>query len=433
MPASRRHPGNPAAPAAPAPQPPVREPNPSSSRPLSRRTFLKAGRHRRRGRRGRPVDDRDPARRARAAETPIEHIVISCQENRSFDHYFGYAPQVQAAGFGPPPGYSQPDGARAVRSRRTASPSSRRPTSPHDWGSVHGQWDGGAMDGFMTHSGESRDGLLHRRGAAVLLQPVRDSTLCANFFCSLLGPDLAEPLLPDGRHVGRDHDERPVGLRDLRLPDDPRPARRRRRDLEDLQHRLGQRALRQHRQRRRVLEELRPRPADARQQGRLPQRLPQGPRCRRCRSSSRATPAAGTSIRRPTSGSGWASRRSCVTALRDSPLWDSSAFLLTYDEHGGYFDHVAAAAGRRVRARHPRPDAGSISPYAKPGHLEPTVYELASILKFIERNFGLPTLASVNHRFDPATPVGGNYQAAAPGAPRAAGAAARRPIGASAT
>ena len=48
--------------------------------------------------------------RARAADTPIEHIIIACQENRSFDHYFGYAPQVQAAGFGPPPGFSQPDG-----------------------------------------------------------------------------------------------------------------------------------------------------------------------------------------------------------------------------------------------------------------------------------------------------------------------------------
>ena len=39
-----------------------------------------------------------------------------------------------------------------------------------------------------------------------------------------------------------------------------------------------------------------------------------------------------------------------------------------------------------------------ISPWAKPGHLEPTVYDLTSILKFIERVFGLPTLASVNHR-----------------------------------
>jgi hypothetical protein len=35
---------------------------------------------------------------------------FSCQENRSFDHYFGFAPGVQARGFGPPAGFAQPDG-----------------------------------------------------------------------------------------------------------------------------------------------------------------------------------------------------------------------------------------------------------------------------------------------------------------------------------
>ena len=42
------------------------------------------------------------------------------------------------------------------------------------------------------------------------------------------------------------------------------------------------------------------------------------------------------------------------------------------------------------------------------GFLDPTVYDSTSILKFIERLHGLPTLASVNHRFDVATPTGGN-------------------------
>lgn len=30
-----------------------------------------------------------------------------------------------------------------------------------------------------------------------------------------------------------------------------------------------------------------------------------------------------------------------ITALRRSPHWERSAFLLTWDEHGGFFDHVA--------------------------------------------------------------------------------------------
>ena len=50
------------------------------------------------------------ARGTSKVDTPIEHLIISCQENRSFDHYYGFAPQVQKAGYGPPPGYAQPDG-----------------------------------------------------------------------------------------------------------------------------------------------------------------------------------------------------------------------------------------------------------------------------------------------------------------------------------
>jgi phospholipase C len=30
-----------------------------------------------------------------------------------------------------------------------------------------------------------------------------------------------------------------------------------------------------------------------------------------------------------------------INAVRESPLWQRSAYLLTYDEHGGFFDHVA--------------------------------------------------------------------------------------------
>src|SRR5207245_6170686 len=100
-----------------------------------------------------------------------------------------------------------------------------------------------------------------------------------------------------------------------------------------------------------------------------------------------------------------------ITALMQSSAWDSSAYIVTYDEAGGYFDHVAPpqldAFGLGIRV-----PTWVISPWAKPSHLEPTLYEHTSILKFIEAVFGLPTLASVNHAFDVATPVGSNYQAA---------------------
>jgi phospholipase C len=52
------------------------------------------------------------------------------------------------------------------------------------------------------------------------------------------------------------------------------------------------------------------------------------------------------------------------------------------------------------------------SPWAKAGYLDPTLHEITSILNFLERLHGLPTLASVDHLFDEATPTGGNSQAA---------------------
>jgi phospholipase C len=58
-----------------------------------------------------------------------------------------------------------------------------------------------------------------------------------------------------------------------------------------------------------------------------------------------------------------------ITGVRESPIWDSSAYLLTYDEHGGYFDHVAPpqvdAYGMGVRV-----PLWVVSPYAKVGPVE---------------------------------------------------------------
>src|SRR5436853_5054611 len=92
------------------------------------------------------------ARRVAQVATPLRHVIFAAQENRSFDHYYGYAPQVQAAGFGPPPGYSQPDGhGGSVAPFRT--PELATPDIGHGWNAVHGEWDNGAMDGFFTTDG----------------------------------------------------------------------------------------------------------------------------------------------------------------------------------------------------------------------------------------------------------------------------------------
>jgi len=99
-----------------------------------------------------------------------------------------------------------------------------------------------------------------------------------------------------------------------------------------------------------------------------------------------------------------------ITALRTSPQWQNSAFLLTYDEHGGFFDHVAPpvvdAFGLGVRV-----PLWVISPHVKATGpvLSGKPADHTSTLKLIEQIHGLSTLASINHAFDGGTPTGGNY------------------------
>src|SRR5207253_4541677 len=127
------------------------------------------------------------ARRGAKVSSPLKHVIIACQENRSFDHYFGYAPEVQAAGFGPPQGYSQPDG-----NGGTVTPfeftSLSTPDIPHSWAAVHDQWDGGAMDGFYTTDGSDGMGYYTAAELPYYYSLLADSALCANYHCSVLGP-----------------------------------------------------------------------------------------------------------------------------------------------------------------------------------------------------------------------------------------------------
>src|SRR6266850_4487734 len=44
----------------------------------------------------------------RPRSIPIRHVIVDMQENRSFDHYYGFAPF--AGKYGVPQGYTQPDG-----------------------------------------------------------------------------------------------------------------------------------------------------------------------------------------------------------------------------------------------------------------------------------------------------------------------------------
>ena len=81
-----------------------------------------------------------------------------------------------------------------------------------------------------------------------------------------------------------------------------------------------------------------------------------------------------------------------VEAVRHSPIWSNSAIIITYDEYGGFWDHVAPP---RIDRWGPgtRIPAIIISPYAKRAHVDHTQYDTTSILKLIETRFGLEPLS----------------------------------------
>jgi acid phosphatase len=83
-----------------------------------------------------------------------------------------------------------------------------------------------------------------------------------------------------------------------------------------------------------------------------------------------------------------------VAKIEASPLWRSTAIIITYDENGGFWDHVAPPAGDRWGPGSRIPTL-VISPLAKRGFVDHTPYDTTSILKFITRRFALEPLPGV--------------------------------------
>jgi acid phosphatase len=73
--------------------------------------------------------------------------------------------------------------------------------------------------------------------------------------------------------------------------------------------------------------------------------------------------------------------------------------IVTYDENGGIWDHVAPPKGDRWGPGSRIP-AIIVSPFAKRGFVDHTPYDTTSILRFITRRFELPTLAGIKLRDD---------------------------------
>lgn len=86
--------------------------------------------------------------------------------------------------------------------------------------------------------------------------------------------------------------------------------------------------------------------------------------------------------------------RSVVDKVKQNPeLWKKTAIFVTFDESGGYYDS-GYVQFIDFFGDGPRIPLLVISPHAKNGYVDHTYYDHASILKFIEHNWGIPPLSN---------------------------------------
>jgi acid phosphatase len=86
-----------------------------------------------------------------------------------------------------------------------------------------------------------------------------------------------------------------------------------------------------------------------------------------------------------------------IAHLQKSSQWPRMLAIVTYDENGGFWDHVAPPKGDRWGPGTRVPTL-IISPFAKNGFVDHTQYDTTSVLRFITRRFALPMLPGLRAR-----------------------------------
>ena len=157
--------------------------------------------------------------------TDIDHVVILIQENRSFDHYFGSYRGVrgfndQSAAFQQPYPANTSNAPAGVllpfHLDTTKLSAACTHDITHDWVPMHQSWNNGAMNGFVTSRLpiNANDAVLtmgyYTRADLPYYYAIADAfTLCDNYFCSVIGPTdpnrlyaMAASIDPDGTNGG---------------------------------------------------------------------------------------------------------------------------------------------------------------------------------------------------------------------------------------
>jgi phospholipase C len=139
-----------------------------------------------------------PANNRTGSINDVEHVIFLMQENRSFDHYFGTMRGVR--GFADPhpvalPSgktvWHQPDGMDELLPFRPDVPNLGQtflPDPPHGWNDTHAAWNAGRYDRWVPNKGVTTM-TYHTRSDLPYQYALADAfTVCDNYYCSLMGP-----------------------------------------------------------------------------------------------------------------------------------------------------------------------------------------------------------------------------------------------------
>jgi phospholipase C len=101
-----------------------------------------------------------------------------------------------------------------------------------------------------------------------------------------------------------------------------------------------------------------------------------------------------------TDGTGPAWVASVVNAIGTSGYWNNTAIFITWDDWGGWYDHVPPPAIFNSNELGMRVPLIVVSPYAKTAYVSHVDHEFGSLLKFIEEDYGLGSLGFSDSRSD---------------------------------
>lgn len=334
----------------------------------------------------------------------IDVVVVLIMENRSFDHVFGALTleegRTDVDGLLATTSNPHPDG-YPVTAFHTGIDCIADP--PHSWDGSHAQFNDGANDGFVREYedrepglGQEAMGYLNRADQPASYALADAYTLCDRWFCGLLGPTQPNRFYFHCGESGGAISNDVVALKGggqpsiykvmeaagktwaayyanlpgvLLLPDMP---------YDD----PGVKPILQFF-------------ADA-EAGTLPNLVFLEPAFGRADDHPPAHPLAGQIF-----------IAQMYEALASSPQWERIAFFVTYDEHGGFHDHVPPPKAADERAvlgfdqRGFRVPGLVIGPWVKPGHVSHVTYDHTACLAFIEQLFQVGPLTEASAAADP--------------------------------